>query len=360
MQNVSALPLSRAYSATPPGSPQRDSPGLLPPGSPLGVSLESKLPMFGTFRHTHNCPNKLVDVGKRIIHADTTFPQACDTLGCTNLCHIQLANAPEPPKPIAAPIPGFKSALSKVFGDHNVDDVDPQALAEIAPLASSYQPIQESAITADPASSPPLDMMQHSPTATPTPDILVPHTQSTDEENTQDTARTLGGGQNTDGTGIGDSIHAHDSCLLEERRVRFSSLARPHRPSTIPGTDFGNFTPEKTPYQRHANDLWNFAQQSATIAKDKGKNPSPLSTTPPLQQTTTPSSSSTTNTTSTASSPNPSGIPQNVLDAPITHAAMLTIIADMENRFELRFKAMENRLLAGRNTVSNNNNNPRP
>jgi len=236
----------------------------------------------------------------------------------------------------------------------------------IAALASTYQPTQESAIAADPALSPPLDMMEHPPTATPSPDILVPQTQSTGRESTQDTAMTLGGGQNTDGTGIGDSIHTPHSSLPEERRVRFSSLPPPHRPSTVPGTDSGNFRPEKTPYQRHANDLWNLAQQSATLAKDKGKNAAPLKARPSQQrQTTTPSSSSnntanTTNTPHTPNTPNPTGIPEDVLDAPITHAAMLSIMADMENRFELRLWAMENRLLAGRNNVANNNNNPRP
>ena len=167
---------------------------------------------------------------------------------------------------------------------------------------------------------------------------------------------TLGGGQNTDGMGIGDSIHAPDSSLLEERRVRFSSLPPPHRPSTIPGTDSGNFTPE-TPYQRHANDLWNLAQQSATRAKDKGKSTASQTTTPPRRHTTPSSSSSSTTT------PNPSGIPQDILDAPITHAAMLSIMADMENKFGLRLRAMENRLLAGKNNTNNNNNsnnNPRP
>jgi len=97
------------------------------------------------------------------------------------------------------------------------------------------------------------------------------------------------------------------------------------------------------------------------MAKGKCKNATPLTATPPLRQTNTPSSSSsstnTTNTTNTPNTPNPTGIPQNVLDAPITHAAMLTIMADMENRFELRLRAMENRLLTGRNAVGNNNNN---
>jgi len=167
---------------------------------------------------------------------------------------------------------------------------------------------------------------------------------------------TLGGGENTDGTGMRDIVHAPNTNTpeagsREERRVRFFSLRRQHWPSTIPGTDFANFTPE-TPYQkRHANDLWNLARQSATMAKDKGKNPAPQTTTPP-QQHTTPSCSTTANT------PAPTGIPQDLLDAPITHAAMLTIMAVMENRFELRLRLMPNRLLAGRNNTGNNN--PRP
>ena len=99
----------------------------------------------------------MIDIRKRIIYHDTTYPQAREALGCTNMCHIQLGNAQGPLSPIAAPSPGFKSALSKILGDENVEDVDPQALAAIAALASSYQPTQESAITADPASSPPLD-----------------------------------------------------------------------------------------------------------------------------------------------------------------------------------------------------------
>ena len=80
----------------------------------------------------------MIDVGKHLIQLDTTFPQAREAPGCTNLCHIQLGNLPEPPKPIARPIPSFKSALSKVFGHDKVEDIDPQALAEIAALASFY------------------------------------------------------------------------------------------------------------------------------------------------------------------------------------------------------------------------------
>ena len=207
-------------------------------------------------------------------------------------------------------------------------------------------------------------MMEHSPTTTPSPDILVPHTQSTDGEMTQDTAMPLGGGQNTNRTGIGDSIHAPNSCPPEERRVRFSSLPPPHRPSTVPPTDSGNFTPI-TPRQRHTNDLWNLAQPVATTTNDKGKGTSPQTRTPPNQQTTPCSSSPTTtaNTTTTPNTPDPTGIPHDILDAPITHAPMLTIMADMENRFEFRLRAMANCLLARRNNANNSNNsnnNPRP
>jgi len=76
----------------------------------------------------------------------------------------------------------------------------------------------------------------------------------------------------------------------------------------------------------------------------------------------TATTTNTTSTTNTPNTPNPTGIPQNVLDAPITHAAILNIMADMENRVELRLRAMENRLLGGKGNTNNNNdnNNPRP
>ena len=169
---------------------------------------------------------------------------------------------------------------------------------------------------------------------------------------------TLGGGQTSNGTGIGDRIHAPNSSPPEERRVRFSSLPLPHEPSTVPGTDLGNFTPE-TLRQRHTNDHWNSAQPAATTSKGKGKGSSPQTTTPPQRQTTpsfSSSSTTTASTTTTPKTPDHTGIPQEILDAPITHAAMLTIMADMENRFELRLRARENRLLAGRSNANNSNN----
>lgn len=122
------FPLSRRYSASPPGSPQRDSPYLLQPGSPMGVSLKSKPPMFGTFRHSHSCRNKMINIRKRIIHPDTNYPQAREALECTNICHIQLGNTSGPSHAIATSTPGFETALCKIFGDNNIADIDLQAL----------------------------------------------------------------------------------------------------------------------------------------------------------------------------------------------------------------------------------------
>jgi len=173
MQNVPTLPSSKVYTTTPPGSPLNYPPCLLLPGSPLGVSLESQLSMFGTFRHSHSCPNKIIDIGKQIIHPNPTYPQARQALGCTNMCHIQLGNATGTSRPIAAPAPFLKSALSKISRNDNVEGVDQQAVAEIAVRGSFYHPTQEFAKTADPAASPP-DLIEHSPTTTLTPEILGP------------------------------------------------------------------------------------------------------------------------------------------------------------------------------------------
>ena len=245
MDSIPALPHSRNHSATPEGSPpQRLSPGLLPPGSPLGVTLESKLPFGATFRHSYNCPNKMVNIGNRIVHPDILYPQAKEALGCLTGCHVQLTNNPTQNQlTVASPRRGFRTALSKVFGDQAISDIDPQALAEIAAMASSYHASQEFNIVGDPTSSP-LDPMEHSPT--PTPDIEVPHTQTSSYEDTQDTAMTLESGRNTDGTGIGDSVHAptqDGSTPQKPKSVRFSSLPLQEQASTIPGTDSGNFTP---------------------------------------------------------------------------------------------------------------------
>ena len=331
MDSIPALPHSRNYSATPEGSPpQRLSPGLLPPGSPMGVTLESKLPFGATFRHAYSCPNKMVNIGSRIVHPDIMYPQAKEALGCLSGCHIQMAGDPahQDQQPIAAPKPGFRTALSKVFGDHGIQDIDPIALAEIAALASSYHPSQESAFAADPSSSPP-DPMEHSPT--PTPDIQVPHTQTSEQEETQDTAMSLESGKNTDGTGIGDSMPAPTSDLPSQpgtKKVRFSSQPLQEQAMTIPGTDSGNFTPAPpTP-----------TEEPPTPMRYDGPSSSPspsrsLSQSTPIHPSTT---------------PNPTGNPQEILDAPITHRAMLAIMRDMEARFETRLRQMENRILSRR------------
>ena len=87
------------------------------------------------------------------------------------------------------------------------------------------------------------------------------------------------GGQNTDGRGIGDSIHAPDTSApecgpREQRRVRLSFLPPSKWPSTVPGTDSGTFTPV-IPKQRHTNEVWNLVQQTATTITNKRKEPPP-------------------------------------------------------------------------------------
>ncbi|RPA97101.1 hypothetical protein L873DRAFT_1791167 [Choiromyces venosus 120613-1] len=75
---------------------------------------------------------------------------------------------------------------------------------------------------------------------------LVPYVQIPDSQPMADIAMSLGNGQNSDGTGIGDSQHAATSQELP-RRVRFSSLiASFTKAREIPATDSRNFTPEQT------------------------------------------------------------------------------------------------------------------
>ncbi|RPB03336.1 hypothetical protein L873DRAFT_1787128 [Choiromyces venosus 120613-1] len=138
---------------------------------------------------------------------------------------------------ISAPLPGFRTSLQKIFGDQTVNMADQEALAQLAAQASSFRPSQESPITVSqiPPSSP-LDTHMD----------LVPYVQIRDSQPMADIAMTLGNGQNSDGTGIGDSQHAPTSQELP-RKVRFSSpIASFAKAREILATDSGNFTLEQT------------------------------------------------------------------------------------------------------------------
>ncbi|RPA96846.1 hypothetical protein L873DRAFT_1791428 [Choiromyces venosus 120613-1] len=198
---------------SPTKSPRPYSPSLLPPGSPHGVPLQNLLPMFSRIEHTANCPNKAINVGNRIVAQGSTFPNVRRELGCNETCYVQLANMAPTTDAISAPLPGFRTFLQKIFGDQTVDMADQEALAQLAAQASSFRPSQESPITVSqiPPSSPPDTHMD-----------LTPYVQILDSQPITDIAMTLGNGQNSDGTGIGDSQHAATSQELP-RRVRFSS-----------------------------------------------------------------------------------------------------------------------------------------
>ncbi|RPA91079.1 hypothetical protein L873DRAFT_1872251 [Choiromyces venosus 120613-1] len=200
---------------SPTKSPRPYSPSLLPPGSPHGVPLQSVLPMFSRIEHTANCPNKAINVGNRIIAPGSTFPTIRRELGCNETCYVQLASmaASTEQPPISALLLGFRTSLQKIFRDQAIDAADPEALAQLVAQASSYHPSQESPVTVSqiPPLSLPEAQMDYEPT------VQVP-----DSQNTQDMAMTLGNGQNSDGTGIGDSQHAPTSQALP-KRAHFSS-----------------------------------------------------------------------------------------------------------------------------------------
>ncbi|RPA98735.1 hypothetical protein L873DRAFT_1911937 [Choiromyces venosus 120613-1] len=201
---------------SPTKSPRPYSPSLLPPGSLHRVPLQTLLPMFSRIEHTASCPNKAVNVGNRIVAQGSTFPNVRRELGCNETCYVQLANmaiAADVNPRISAPLSGFCTSLQKIFGDQTVDMADQEALAQLAAQASSFRPSQESPITVSqiPPSSPPDTYMD-----------LVPYVQIPDSQPMADIAMSLGNGQNSDSTGIGDNQHAATSQELP-RRVRFSS-----------------------------------------------------------------------------------------------------------------------------------------
>ncbi|RPA97535.1 hypothetical protein L873DRAFT_1790891 [Choiromyces venosus 120613-1] len=103
---------------------------------------------------------------------------------------------------ISVPLPGFCTSLQKIFGDQKVDMVDQEALAQLAAQASSFQPSQESPITVSQIQpSSPLDTHMD----------LVPYVQIPDSQPAADVVISLGNGQNSDSTSIGDSQHVATS-----------------------------------------------------------------------------------------------------------------------------------------------------
>ncbi|KAG0124222.1 hypothetical protein HOY82DRAFT_618138 [Tuber indicum] len=231
---------------SPTKSPRIDSPTIFAPGSPQGVSLGSCLPTFAVIKHVHYCANNLVNMKNKIVTQGSTFPNIRRSHGCTDNCYVHIPGETAGPTiAVQEPdLPGFRTALQRVFGNETVDAADPQALAVLALHMidmSSYHPSAESPVTVSqilqvPATTQetnePMELFPSSP----------PLPESGDEPETQqspEVAMSLENGKNTDNTGLGDSQHAPTPEELEQnkqRTVRFTS------PVEIPGTGSGNAT----------------------------------------------------------------------------------------------------------------------
>ncbi|KAG0128170.1 hypothetical protein HOY82DRAFT_612231 [Tuber indicum] len=231
---------------SPTKSPRIDSPTFFAPGSPQGVSLGSCLPTFSVIRHAHFCANNLVNVENKIVARGSTFPNVRRSLGCTDNCYVHIQGETAGPT-IAAPqpdLPGFRTALQRVFGNETVDAAEPQALAVLAlQMAdmSSYHPSAESPVTVSQIPQVPAttqetnEPMELFPSSPPLPESR----NEMETQESQEVAMTLENGKNTDNTGLGDSQHAPTPGELDQgrqRTVRFTS------PIEIPGTGTGNAT----------------------------------------------------------------------------------------------------------------------
>ena len=127
---------------------------VLNPGSPFGMALKNCLPGGSSILHASECPNKSVNVLAYTVPPGSTFPDVRLDLGCTTMCFVHLGSKTGPDTPVFAPAPrpmGFQTALASIFGDERVNTVDAQALAELAAMASSYQP---SPVNTDPVQVP--------------------------------------------------------------------------------------------------------------------------------------------------------------------------------------------------------------
>jgi len=127
------------------------------------------------------------------------------------MCFVHLGSKARPDTPVIATAPrpmGFQTALASIFGDERVNTVDAQALAELAAMASSYQPSPEtrSAIQI-PDSQPAGDTaMENDDIPTSASQELIPFLP---ESSIPELPMEMGNGQNTEKTGLGDSQHAH-------------------------------------------------------------------------------------------------------------------------------------------------------
>jgi len=333
--------------SSPPHSPSRFSP-LLGQKSGFGLALGSTLPPNTSILHAPACPNTHIDVLKRMVMPGTTFPQIRLELGCKEQCCVNIGNPGPHNPPLQTPTPrpmGFQTALARVFGDDSVNAIDAQALAQLAAMASSYEPTPRT--NTQVPDSQPLNLTSSPPVpASPksSSSALIPYVP---ESSIPELPMDMGNGKNTEGTGMGDSQHATDPSSSfsnpslpppsapsssstkhasawsssgatqknkkqATRSVRFSSPlaafapARSAHHSTIPGTSSGNATVSETPPPINLGQL--LENEGAT--------------------------------------PENSGLSQGDLDRPIVVKDLINLMAVLEDGMETKMKEMEERILA--------------
>ena len=196
---------------SPSPEPGPASPYVLNPGSPVGMTVRGCLPTGSSILHASECPNKGINILASTVLPGTTFPDVQLELGCTTMCFVHLGSKTGPDNPVIAPAPrpmGFQTALASIFGDERVNTVDAQALAELAAMASSYQPSPETPNTVQiPDSQPAGDtVMEKTNSSTSTSQVLIPFVP---ESSIPELPMDMGNGQNMEKTGLGDSQQAH-------------------------------------------------------------------------------------------------------------------------------------------------------
>jgi len=196
------------------------------------MTLRGCLPAGSSILHASECQNKGINILARTVLPGTTFPDVRLELGCTTMCFVHLGSKTCPDTPVIAPAPrpiGFQTALAFIFGDEKVNTVDAQALAELAAMASSYQPSPEIQNTVQiPDSQPAGDtVMENTPAST--SQELIPFVP---ESAIPELPMDMGNGQNTEKTGLGDSQHAHSTTPLSSILTPFSDPSLPYPTST--------------------------------------------------------------------------------------------------------------------------------
>ena len=128
---------------SPSPTPDAASSHLLHPGSPFGRTLKGCLPLGSSILLASECPNKEINLLACTVVPGSNFPNVRLELDCTTMCFVHVGSKTGPDTPVIAPGPHpmvFQTVLTSIFTDERTNTINTQVLAELAALASSYQP----------------------------------------------------------------------------------------------------------------------------------------------------------------------------------------------------------------------------